>query len=51
MKVLITGGTGTLGRILASTVATAGHAVRVMSTRPRPSSDPTGVEWARAVGS
>ena len=48
MKVLITGGTGTLGRILARTVASEGRVVRVMSVRPRSSSDPAGVEWAPA---
>lgn len=48
MKVLITGGTGTLGRILARAVTTKGHAVRVMSMRPRSSSDPASVEWAQA---
>jgi len=48
MKVLITGGTGTLGRALARTVKGAGHAVRVMSLRPRASNDPVAYEWARA---
>ena len=48
MKVLITGGTGTLGRILAGTVAGAGHTVRIMSLAPRSSSDPVDVEWALA---
>lgn len=48
MKVLITGGTGTLGRALARAVAGAGHAVRVMSQRARTASDPLACEWARA---
>ncbi len=48
MRVLITGGTGKLGRALAREVAGAGHAVRVMSLRPRSSNDPVAHEWARA---
>ena len=48
MKVLITGGTGALGRVLARTVASEGHTVRVMGQRARSSSDPANVEWARA---
>ena len=48
MKVLITGGNGSLGRILARTLSGEGRAVRVMSRRARSSSDPADVEWARA---
>ena len=48
MKVLVTGGTGSLGRILSRVLAEEGHAVRVLSTRPRVTSDPSGVEWAPA---
>lgn len=48
MKVLVTGGTGSLGRILTRAVAGEGHAARVLSTRPRAASDPAGVEWALA---
>lgn len=48
MKVLVTGGSGTLGRSLTRALAGEGHAVRVMSTRPRAASEPAGVEWARA---
>jgi uncharacterized protein YbjT (DUF2867 family) len=48
MKVLITGGTGSLGRLLARRVAGGGHAVRVLSTRARAASDPAGFEWATA---
>lgn len=48
MKMLITGGTGTLGRALAHKVTGLGHAVRIMSTRQRAATDPAGVEWARA---
>lgn len=48
MKVLITGGTGSLGRALLRAAAGAGYSVRVMSRRPRPHSAPSGVEWAQA---
>lgn len=47
MKVLITGGTGTLGRALVGAVMSAGHAVRVLSRRPRPQAAPADVEWAQ----
>ena len=48
MRVLVTGGTGSLGRSLSRVLAEEGHAVRVLSTRPIPPSDPPGVEWALA---
>lgn len=48
MKVLITGGTGGLGRDLVGRVMRAGHAARVMSRRARPESASEEVEWARA---
>lgn len=47
MKVLVTGGTGSLGRILSRMVAGEGHAVRILSTRPRAASDPADFERAR----
>ncbi len=49
MRVLVTGGTGTLGQALVRAVSGAGHVVRVMSRRAR-SADAVGdgVEWARA---
>ena len=43
--VLVTGGTGTLGREVVRQLADAGHAVRVLSRRPRDGAAP-GVEWA-----
>ncbi len=47
-RVLVTGGTGVLGRALVPKLQTAGFRVRVMSRRdPRPGED-NGVEWARA---
>lgn len=48
MKVLITGGSGALGRILVRTATSAGHAVRGLSRGERPQVVPSGVEWARA---
>ncbi|MDQ4103963.1 MAG: NAD(P)H-binding protein [Actinomycetota bacterium] len=46
-KSLVTGGTGLLGRLLVRAVVREGHAVRIMSQRPRPPSDLTDVEWAQ----
>ena len=43
--VLVTGGTGTLGRALVHTLLDAGRPVRVLSRRPRTPSVPDGVEW------
>lgn len=45
MTVLVTGGTGTLGRAVVPALLRDGHAVRVLSRRPRALS---GVEWAEA---
>jgi uncharacterized protein YbjT (DUF2867 family) len=45
MKVLVTGGTGTLGRPLVSAIASMGHQVRALSRNDRP--DDGGVEWVR----
>ena len=43
--VLVTGGTGTLGRPLVHTLLDAGRPVRVLSRRPRTSAVPDEVEW------
>lgn len=48
MRVLVTGGTGTLGSTFAKAAAEAGYTVRIMSRRPRPQDVPTGLEWASA---
>ena len=48
MKVLVTGGAGSLGRALVRALMRDGHAARVMSRRARPESAPAGVEWASA---
>lgn len=48
MRVLVTGGSGSLGRVLVRALAGAGHAARVMSRRERTEAAPAGVEWARA---
>lgn len=47
-RVLVTGGTGTLGRELVPRLAAAGHTVRVMSRRPGESNALGDVEWAQA---
>jgi uncharacterized protein YbjT (DUF2867 family) len=47
MNVLVTGGTGDLGSIVARKLATAGHAVRSASRRPPAHPLPQGVSWAR----
>jgi len=47
-KILITGGTGVLGRALTLRLIARGHTVRVMSRGPRPASAPENVEWAQA---
>ena len=47
MRVLVTGGTGNLGRALERSALAAGHIVRIMSRRPRPQSI-NNREWAQA---
>ena len=46
--ILVTGGTGGLGRELVSQLKQAGHRVRLMSRRARLVNDPQDVEWAQA---
>jgi uncharacterized protein YbjT (DUF2867 family) len=46
--VLVTGGTGTLGRAVVLALVDTGHLVRVLSRRPRTPDDATDVEWAVA---
>lgn len=48
MKVLVTGGAGSLGRSLVRALERDGHAARVMSRRARPESARAGVEWVSA---
>jgi uncharacterized protein YbjT (DUF2867 family) len=43
---LITGGTGTLGRVLVRQLRDAGRPVRVLSRRPVPSDADPGLDWA-----
>jgi uncharacterized protein YbjT (DUF2867 family) len=43
--ILVTGGSGTLGRRVVARLLAAGHEVRVLSRRPRPTSTPPQVEW------
>jgi uncharacterized protein YbjT (DUF2867 family) len=46
-RVLVTGGTGTLGRAVVDTLIKSGYTVRVLSRRARPPQAPY-VEWAQA---
>lgn len=46
--VLVTGGAGTLGRLVVDQLREAGYSVRCMSRRAAPSDALPGVEWARA---
>lgn len=48
MKVLVTGGTGTLGNKFVSAATDAGHAVRILSRRSHPENRQGETEWARA---
>lgn len=48
MRILVTGGTGTLGRRFVAAATAAGHTVRIMSRHARESDAPRGVEWAQA---
>lgn len=47
MKILLTGGTGGLGREVVRAAEEAGHTVRIASRRARPDGVPAGREWAR----
>lgn len=47
MRILITGGAGTLGRALMTPLGEAGHTVRILTRRPRHRSTPADVEWFR----
>jgi len=46
MRVLVTGGTGVLGRKVVASAEAAGHTVRVGSRGPRRAGIPAGREWA-----
>jgi uncharacterized protein YbjT (DUF2867 family) len=48
MRVLVTGGAGSLGRAVVRVLSGAGHAARVMSRGERTAGAAAGVEWARA---
>jgi uncharacterized protein YbjT (DUF2867 family) len=43
--ILVTGGTGTLGGAVVNRLLRIGHAVRVLSRRPRPARAPAMVQW------
>jgi uncharacterized protein YbjT (DUF2867 family) len=43
--ILVTGGSGTLGRAVVARLLAAGHEIRVLSRRPRPTSAPAAAEW------
>lgn len=46
-QILVTGGTGTLGRVVVAGLIRAGGQVRVLSRRRRSASDTARVEWTR----
>jgi uncharacterized protein YbjT (DUF2867 family) len=46
MRILVTGGTGVLGREVVASAEAAGHTVRVGSRGPRHAGIPAGREWA-----
>lgn len=46
--ILVTGGTGTLGRAFIEAAEAAGHRVRIMSRRAEPPGLPPGRRWVRA---
>lgn len=48
-KVLVTGGTGALGRLLVPRLLADGYQVRVMSRRPRPAADRGNYEWVQGI--
>lgn len=48
LRVLVTGGTGTLGRVFSEIATGAGHQIRIMSRSDRPDEHPLDQEWARA---
>ncbi len=45
MRILVTGGTGTLGTVVVAQLNDAGHEVRVLSRRPRPAAEAGGASW------
>lgn len=47
MRILVTGGTGILGREVVKAAVLAGYAVRIGSRRPRPASDASAYEWVQ----
>jgi nucleoside-diphosphate-sugar epimerase len=44
--ILVTGGSGTLGRHVVARLLAAGHQVRLRSRHPRPPGIPPAAEWA-----
>jgi len=47
VKLLVTGGTGHLGRDVVTAALAAGHGVRITSRRPRPPAVPANREWVQ----
>lgn len=47
VKVLVTGGTGTLGREFVRTATRSGHTVRILSRQARPKNQKSEIEWAQ----
>jgi uncharacterized protein YbjT (DUF2867 family) len=48
VRVLVTGGTGSLGRPLVRALLRDGFSVRILSRRPRPEGTPSEIEWIQA---
>ncbi len=47
-RILVTGGSGGLGREVVRELGDAGYTVRIMSRRPRPTNHDPAIEWAQA---
>ena len=46
MKILVTGGTGTLGKKFVEEADKTGYEIRIFSRKPKPENSPSEIEWA-----